>query len=659
MFSSDPRRQCECSAVCQSEQRKRNPVLLIFKTHLDIGFTDYAAKVKQSYFNDFMDRALQTAAAMRERDPLHRYCWTVGSFLIYRYLEQAGRCRRRRMERAILDGDITWHALPFTMHSELADEELYRCSLMISRQLDRRFGRRTIAAKMTDVPGHTRGIVAPLADAGVRFLHIGVNPASPVPDVPPLFRWLDSRGNSVIVMYQTDYGAPIDYPQFDLRALLAIKGDNQGAHTPREVELAYETAGALFPDGEVRAGTLDELALRLLPFEEQLPTVTDEIGDSWIHGVGSDPRKVVDFKTLCKTGRQWRTPGFLLRLLEVAEHTWGMDEKKFFAGENSCHGDSWNQVRSSSKARKFAASWKEQRHLLNEAVRLLPAEGRREAKEALARLRPERNRSFRGNDILEPEYSTNYCDFSFDEQNGSICFLRMRDGRILADGEHRLALFSAETFSAADYENFQRRYLRLRESWALLDFGKPFLPPDLPHVERRAAGTRFERISAEEFCFQLQVSPCAGMPGELRLRYRFEPDRPEIAVTFEWLDKDPARLPHALWLSFAPRRAGMWRLLKTGEWIRTDQVVAAAGRRLHAIDRFAECRSLRIESEDAVLVAPACRSLLDFRDAVPDPELGIHFNLYNNVWGTNFPMWMDGDMKFRFRLELRPESLRG
>ena len=149
------------------------------------------------------------------------------------------------------------------------------------------------------------------------------------------------------------------------------------------------------------------------------------------------------------------------------------------------------------------------------------------------------------------------------------------------------------------------------------------------------------------------------MPGELRLRYRFEPERPEITVTFEWLDKEPSRLPHALWLSFVPRQAGMWRLYKTGEWIRTDQVVADAGRRLHAIDRFAECRFLRIESEDAVLVAPAHRALLDFRDTVPDPELGIHFNLYNNVWGTNFPMWMDGDMKFRFRLELRPESLRG
>ena len=29
----------------------------------------------------------------------------------------------------------------------------------------------------------------------------------------------------------------------------------------------------------------------------------------------------------------------------------------------------------------------------------------------------------------------------------------------------------------------------------------------------------------------------------------------------------------------------------------------------------------------------------------------MHFCLYNNVWGTNFVMWFDDDMQFRFLLE--------
>ena len=95
------------------------------------------------------------------------------------------------MEDAILAGDITWHGLPFTTHSELMDADLFRFGLSLSKELDNRFGKHTIAAKLTDVPGHTRGIIPLLADAGIKFLHIGVNPGSTVPGVPPLFRWQD------------------------------------------------------------------------------------------------------------------------------------------------------------------------------------------------------------------------------------------------------------------------------------------------------------------------------------------------------------------------------------------------------------------------------------------------------------------------------------
>ena len=50
--------------------------------------------------------------------------------------------------------------------------------LGFSADLDRRFGRKTIGCKMTDVPGHTRGIIAPLAAHGVTLLDIGVNAGS-------------------------------------------------------------------------------------------------------------------------------------------------------------------------------------------------------------------------------------------------------------------------------------------------------------------------------------------------------------------------------------------------------------------------------------------------------------------------------------------------
>src|SRR5947209_19372331 len=79
---------------------------------------------------------------------------------------------------------------------------LFASGLRLSQELDRRFGKHTIAAKMTDVPGHTRGIVPLIDQAGITFLDIGVNPASTLPAVSPAFVWKDSNAAEVIVMYQ-------------------------------------------------------------------------------------------------------------------------------------------------------------------------------------------------------------------------------------------------------------------------------------------------------------------------------------------------------------------------------------------------------------------------------------------------------------------------
>ena len=91
--------------------------------------------------------------------------------------------KTKRLCEAIEDGDITWHGLPFTTHTELMSESLFRYGLSLSKELDKRFGKKTIAAKMTDVPGHTKAIIPHLAENGIEFLHIGVNPASAVPDL--------------------------------------------------------------------------------------------------------------------------------------------------------------------------------------------------------------------------------------------------------------------------------------------------------------------------------------------------------------------------------------------------------------------------------------------------------------------------------------------
>ena len=69
--------------------------------------------------------------------------------------------------------------------------------------------------------------------------------------------------------------------------------------------------------------------------------------------------------------------------------------------------------------------------------------------------------------------------------------------------------------------------------------------------------------------------------------------------------------------------------------------------------------SFTISALDSPLVAPGQRSLLDFNNRQPDMREGVHFCLYNNLWGTNFPMWFEEDCRFRFILDLstQPEDL--
>src|SRR5690606_35646170 len=181
---------------------------LVFKIHLDIGFTDHAARVRRQYHDQFIPQAIATGEHFFAENPERpAFIWTTGAWLIWDHLNSQDAGRIKRLERAIERGLIAWHGLPFTTHTELMSPALFRAGLSYARELDQRFGKAPLAAKMTDVPGHTLGMVPLLAEAGIKFMHLGVNTASPVPDVPPIFRWRASGGSEVVVMYQASYGA--------------------------------------------------------------------------------------------------------------------------------------------------------------------------------------------------------------------------------------------------------------------------------------------------------------------------------------------------------------------------------------------------------------------------------------------------------------------
>ena len=662
--------------------RQVSTVHLVFKTHLDIGFTDYAANVKRQYMESYIPAAMRLARQLRERGGQERFVWTTGSWLIYEYLEEAAPAQRAEMEQAIAAGDIAWHGLPCTFHSELLDPSLFRFGLSLSQKLDARFGKHTISAKMTDVPGHTRGIVPLLAEAGIRFLHIGVNAASTPPDVPDAFVWRHDDGSEVIVVYdKAGYGSVSQVQGMSSVLAIAHTNDNLGPNDPAEILETYQKLQAEFPSATLKAGRLDDYAQDLLAIKDQLPVFTQELGDTWIHGAGTDPKKVAQFRELCRLRSRWLETGkvqagdarlerFSRFLLLVPEHTWGMDEKVFLDDYTHYSVSDLQVLRQTDKCKRFEASWAEQRGFITQAVQAL-GEGdlAREAQAALAGLEPRQpyKGELRPVDDQSRIFETAYFQIGFDEQ-GSICQLRdKRNGRRWASRQHPLGLFQYETFSAQDYERFVKQYVRLNPgtiAWAIKDFTKPGLEntPSVHAMVQPNAVSLYQQSTPERERFVLELhmsdkfSQQYGCPVLAMLEVDCPTDRPALNLTLRWYRKHANRMPEALWFSFQPQMSDPqgWTMDKLGARISPLDVARDGNRHLHAVNRGVDYHDaqggLHIASLDAPLVAPGQPSLLDFNNRQPALKNGMHFNLYNNIWGTNFPMWYDENARFRFEI---------
>lgn len=126
-------------------------VIVVSKTHLDLGFTDYAANIKKKYINDYIPGAIALAQKLNTGGQ-KKFIWTTGSWILKEALEKGDELQRKKLKEALANGNIAPHAMPFTTHTELLDEDTLEYGLSIVDTLDRLRGRKTTAAKMTDVP---------------------------------------------------------------------------------------------------------------------------------------------------------------------------------------------------------------------------------------------------------------------------------------------------------------------------------------------------------------------------------------------------------------------------------------------------------------------------------------------------------------------------
>lgn len=623
-------------------------ILVVFKTHLDLGYTDLAANIEKKYIENYIPHALDLAEKMK--GSADEFIWTTGSWLIQRFLDSSDE-NRARMEKAIDDGLISWHALPFTMHIEMMDKPLYEYGLTLSKKLDERFGKKTIAAKCTDVPGFTKAAVPLLAKAGVKLVHIGVNSVSAIPCVPNVFRW-KVGDESIIVIYDKDYGRITPLPGTDKLLCFAMTGDNCGPQSPEEIHAFYERIRADYPGAYIHASTLDEAAKALEEAAPELPVFEGEIGDSWNHGYQADPKKMTTYRIMLKyaeTLPESEKEKVYSELLKVAEHTCGLGGKSYVNDDgNYCRAD-FELARRSGKYDYSEKSWEEQREYVTAAVNSLDEKYRKEAEKLVSEWK--RTMPPITSDRLEIGKPFALGRFNLTVGNdGSVRCVKL-DGKNCTEPWRRLFRFEYELFSHSDTMRFGEQYFRSIVGWGYDDFTKLGLDESPnSHILAGAHADLLYRLGDSVVC-RMSAEPVLhekyGCPARFTLT--LTPHDAEIYADFAWYGKPASRIPEGMWLSFDGGEGEM-AVRKLGMWIDPRETVKNGGTSLHGTDFGAKNGGMLVETKDCSLLSFG-GGLWNYTNRTPVEGDELRFCLYDNQWNTNFMLWFGEDARFRFTVK--------
>lgn len=368
-----------------SDESSVEDIVIVFKMHFDIGYTDWAESVLQKYSTTMMDRTLESLEQTARLPKADQFVWTLPGWPMKYILEHTPADGKGKIERALREGRLAPHALPFTLETESSDLETLVRGMSYTTAIDRQYGRPLArGAKQTDVPSHSWVLPTLLTHAGVKFLHIGCNPGSASPDVPTLFWWEGPDGSRLLTLNWAEYyGSGVMPPKnWKHKTWLAMihTHENTGAPTAAEVEAVLREAHEKAPKARVRIGQLEDFYDLLMKEHPQLPVVRGDMPDTWIHGYMSMPREVKINKQMQRTIYNEETLNTLLadwagaspsvgRYVDKAveqsllfdEHTFGLAISHGHCGMWS-YGDKFAKDRATGAYDFIEQSWYEKGH---------------------------------------------------------------------------------------------------------------------------------------------------------------------------------------------------------------------------------------------------------------------------------------------------------
>jgi alpha-mannosidase len=385
------------NAVAQQPDLKTENVIVVFKTHFDIGYTDLAGSVVNKYKTSMIEGALKVIDRTRSLPADQHFTWTLPAWPMQQILSGGTPEVKDRVVEALKSKYLAVHALPFTIETEASELETlaraFQSSSDISMEYELGLSR---DAKMTDVPEHSWILPTILANAGVRFLHLGCNAASQSPEVPDLFWWEGPDGSRVLTMYSwkyygTDVVPPDGWPYKSWIAIIHTN-DNTGAPEPEVVQQKIDEIKRLNPNAKVTQGRMSDFYELVLNEKAEIPVVRKDMPDTWIHGYMSMPKEV-------KISRRVKKDIFTLDMLNSELNLWknGKNDLSVMvkkAVENSllfdehtfglamshgnsgywCYGDQFKTLKTENVFDPIEFSWKEKALRIVDAERVIRPE---------------------------------------------------------------------------------------------------------------------------------------------------------------------------------------------------------------------------------------------------------------------------------------------
>ena len=194
----------------------RLTVYIVPHSHTDIGYTHLQPEVEQRQMEN-LSKGMAFAEKTASYPEGARFVWNVEVlWAADLFLQRMEAPRRAAFDKAVKSGQVGLNGLYLNVLSGLARPEELVQAARFATQLSERLGVKIDTAMISDIPGHTWGLVPALAQAGIRYLSTSPNffdriGTTQVASADQPFWWVGPSGREKVLTWNTWMGYALSH----------------------------------------------------------------------------------------------------------------------------------------------------------------------------------------------------------------------------------------------------------------------------------------------------------------------------------------------------------------------------------------------------------------------------------------------------------------